>query len=403
MDMNIDVPRTILLILDSVGAGAQPDSAEYGDPGANTLLHVAQGAGGLAVPNLAALGLGRILMLPGVPPAKAPEASWGLLRSATKGKDTIAGHWEMMGVLLKEPFALYPDGFPPKIIEPFLARTGRSGCLGNRAASGTTIIEELGDEHVATGKPIVYTSADSVFQIAAHEEVIPLEDLYALCRGAREILDPFRVGRVIARPFVGESGAYRRTPNRKDFPMEPAGETVLDRLAASGIPVTGVGKIGNIFAGRGITRSIHTRNNAEGMAATLEAVRRDERGLIFVNLVDFDMLFGHRNDVAGYARSLEAFDRDLGPLLDALDEDDLLLITADHGCDPTLPGTDHTREAVPLLAKGPGLAPTDLGVRETFADVGATVIDHFRRHGDHADLTAEGLPGRSLMDPSSNN
>jgi phosphopentomutase len=283
----------------------------------------------------------------------------------------------MMGVPLTEPFTLFPQGFPPEVLDPWLAATGAPGVLANRAASGTEIIEELGEEHRRTGKPIVYTSADSVFQVAAHEETIPLETLYAWCREARRILDPLRVARVIARPFVGAPGSYRRTYSRKDFSMLPPRPTVLERLAAAGVPVVGVGKIGDIFDRRGMAEDVHTEGNADGLRRTVEILGRMDRGLLFVNLVDFDMLWGHRNDAPGYARGLEEMDRGLPPVLAALREGDVLAITADHGCDPTTASTDHSREYVPLLVKSPGREGRPLGTRESFADLGATVAEFF--------------------------
>lgn len=366
--------RVLLIVLDSVGCGELPDAAAYGDEGSNTLSNTAHAVGGLKLPNLQRLGLGNILPLEGVKPVERPRASWGKMAERSAGKDTTTGHWELMGLALEEPFLTFPQGFPPEIVDPFVQATGRE-VLWNRPASGTEIIREFGDEHVRTGRWILYTSADSVFQVAAHEEVVPLEELYAACEKARELLDPYRVGRVIARPFVGKSGGYTRTYHRKDYSLEPFGETVLDRLVAVGVPVIGVGKIWDIFAGRGITRSVHTDGNLDGIHKTLELLKTQEGGLIFVNLVDYDMLFGHRRDPQGYAAALEELDRYLPDLLASLRERDLFLITADHGCDPTLSRhTDHTREYVPLLLFDPGREEgRDLGIRETFADVGATI------------------------------
>jgi phosphopentomutase len=376
--VRIDVAgRFVVLVADSVGAGALPDAGRYGDAGSDTLGNLSRAVGGLSLPVLGALGLGNVTAIQGVPPAARPAASWGRMAERSPGKDTLTGHWEMMGVPLEEPLALFPQGFPPGVIGPWLAATGAGGVLGNRAASGTQIIEELGPEHQRTGWPIVYTSADSVFQVAAHEETVPLETLYAWCREARRILDPLRVARVIARPFVGGPGAYRRTYNRKDLAMPPPRPTVLERLTAAGVPVVGVGKIGDIFDRRGISEDVHTEGNADGLRRTAGILGRLERGLLFVNLVDFDMLWGHRNDVRGYARGLEELDRGLPPVLAALREGDLLALTADHGCDPTTPSTDHSREYVPLLVKSPGRDGVPLGTRESFADLGATVAEYF--------------------------
>jgi phosphopentomutase len=311
----------------------------------------------------------------GVPPSREPLAAFGKMAEASKGKDTIAGHWELMGIVLDKPFSLFPGGFPEEMIAEFVARAGVGGILGNRAASGTVIIQELGDEHVRTGFPIVYTSADSVFQIAAHEGVIPLVRLYGMCVEARCICDVRQIGRVIARPFTGNSGAFTRTANRRDYPMVPPRETVLDLLNRGGWPVAGIGKIDNIFADRVITRSVHTAGNDDGMKRLSEELSLTPRGLIFINLVDFDMAYGHRNDARGYGAALEAFDRGLGSLLAALHKDDILIITADHGCDPTYPGTDHTREYVPLLVYGEQVRTLDLGVRSSFCDVGASILE----------------------------
>lgn len=365
--------RAILIVLDSVGVGALPDAARYGDEGANTLGNVAKAVGGLRLPNLEQLGLGNILDLDGVPPAPRPAGAYGRLAELSAGKDTTTGHWELMGVVLSTPFPVYPGGFPPEVILPFEAAIGRK-VLGNKAASGTEIISELGAEHLRTGRPIVYTSADSVFQVAAHEDVIPVADLYRMCETARRLLvGPHAVGRVIARPFTGRPGGFQRTARRKDFALPPPGPTLLDRLTEAGIPVTGIGKVEDIFAGRGIARAVHTRNNAEGMTATLRWME-DGEGLVFTNLVDYDMVYGHRNDVQGYAKALLEFDEFLPALLRTLRPEDLLVITADHGCDPTTAGTDHTREYVPVLAVGPGVrSGVGLGTRSSFADVGATV------------------------------
>jgi phosphopentomutase len=369
--------RAVLIVMDSVGIGEMPDAGAYGDRGSNTLANTARAVGGLRLPHFRDLGLGNIFPIQGVDPVPRPLASWGKMAEASPGKDTTTGHWEMAGLVLDRAFPTFPDGFPPEILEPFEKAVGKKA-LGNRPASGTEIIRELGEEHLRTGRPIVYTSADSVFQIAAHEEVIPVPDLYRICEIARKILDPFRVGRVIARPFVGKPGQFRRTYNRRDFSYPPTGETLCDRLAAAKWPVVGVGKIENIFAGHGITRDIHTEGNRDGLEKTIEAIGETPRGLVFVNLVDFDMLYGHRNDPAGYARALEEADAYVPRLVDALADGDLLLFSADHGCDPTTPSTDHSREYVPILAHRKGSrGGNDLNVRPTFADLGQTLADLF--------------------------
>ena len=365
-----------LVVLDSVGIGGAPDAAAFGDEGSATLQHVAEAVGGLSLPNLQALGLGNITEVAGVPAVDQPQGAFGSLVERSPGKDTTTGHWELTGVILERPFPLYPDGFPPEIIEAFEEAVGTRS-LGNVAASGTEIIERLGAEHLRTGFPIVYTSGDSVFQIAAHIDVVPLETLYEMCRKARAIMrGPHEVGRVIARPFKGEPGAFERTPDRHDFSVVPPHDTVLDELAAAGLEVRGVGKIHDIFAGRGVTSSRPTRSNAEGIVAVAEEVRAVERGLVFANLVDFDQSFGHRNDPQGYAGALEEFDRGLPGILGALGDGDVLLITADHGNDPSTSSTDHSRERTPLLAAGTRVRTgVDLGQRESFSDVGATVAE----------------------------
>lgn len=371
------INRVTIIVLDSVGAGYLPDAADFGDEGANTLGHVAEHAGGLNVPNMQRMGLGNIIPVKGVEPAPSPTAAYGLMDEASKGKDTMAGHWEIMGLIVEKPFPVFPGGFPDEIMQKYFKATGAAAALGNKPASGTVIIADLGEEHMKTGHPIVYTSADSVFQIAAHEEVIPLEDLYKMCEQSRKICDQYQIGRVIARPFAGKPGNFTRTANRKDYPMLPPGKTALDVLKANGIPVCGIGKIEDIYAKQGITRAIHTKSNNSGMDTLIKEMSITQNGLIFVNLVDFDMLYGHRNDAGGYARSLEEFDVRLGEFLPHMRDDDLLIITADHGCDPTYPGTDHTREYVPLLMYAKNLEPRNLGTRETFADVGATVLNLF--------------------------
>jgi phosphopentomutase len=370
--------RIIWIVLDSVGIGAMPDAARFGDPpGADTLGNIAR-LRGLKLPNLARLGLGNIKPLDGIAPAETPAAAFGRCRLASPGKDTTTGHWEMVGIHLDKPFPLYPGGFPAEVMSEFERRIGRS-TLGNKAASGTEIIQELGEEHMRTGSPIVYTSADSVFQVAAHEEVIPLWELYKICETARDILrGPHEVGRVIARPFTGTPGSFTRTANRHDYAVPPPKGMLLDRLQERGVQVHSVGKIFDVFLGRGIEESEKTKNNADGMAKTLDAMKDTPRGLIFVNLVDFDQQYGHRNDIEGYGRALEQFDEWLPAFQAAMSEGDLAILTADHGCDPTVPGTDHTRELVPLLASGPGVrGGADLGERATLSDIGQTVAGNF--------------------------
>lgn len=366
--------RVILIVLDSVGIGAMPDASDFGDTGAHTLANI-NSVRPIYMPNLIKLGIGNIKgsRLPFNPNFKA---SYGKAGELTKAKDTTSGHWEMMGYPMPTPFRTYPNGFPKELIEEFESLIGR-GTLGNIVASGTVIINELGDEHVATGKPIIYTSADSVFQIAAHEEIIPLDELYRMCRIARELLvgeNP--VGRVIARPFVGSSGNYTRTENRRDFAMAPGGDTVLDALVKDGLEVVGIGKIEDIFAHRGITTVDHTKNNHDGIESTLKFIRGGTGDLIFTNLVDFDMLYGHRNDFEGYAKAIEYFDERLPEILKGLGDDDLLIITADHGCDPCNSSTDHTREYIPILAYNKRTIPMPIGTRSTFADIGATVYHY---------------------------
>jgi phosphopentomutase len=369
--------RFLILIADSCGCGALPDAREYGDEGSDTIGNVSRAVGGLRLPAMEAMGLGAVTPILGVPPTPAPTAFVGKMAERSQGKDTITGHWEMMGAMLERGLATFPKGFPAELVEAFVRETGAPGVLGNVVASGTQIIQELGAEHQRTGRPIVYTSADSVFQIAAHEETVPLQRLYEWCTVARRILDPWRVARVIARPFVGAPGSYTRTYNRKDFAMPPPVPTVLERLVAAGVPVHGVGKIPDIFNRRGITDELHTEGNADGLLKTAALLDRVPAGLVFVNLVDFDMLYGHRNDPAHYAQALEELDRALPGLLAKLRPGDLWALTADHGCDPTTPSTDHSREYVPLLAGGPGLGGGSLGVRSSFADLGATVAEAF--------------------------
>lgn len=380
--------RVILIVLDSVGIGALPDAPQYGDAGCNTLGHIAEHYPNFRIPNLTAMGLGNIDPNNALATCEAPTAAYGKAAERSAGKDTTTGHWEIAGAVLEKPFPVFVDGFPAEFIKAFEAAIGTK-TIGNYAASGTAIIQELGDEHLRTGYPIVYTSADSVFQIAMHESVYPIEKQYEICRIAREMLvGDYEVGRVIARPFTGSSGQYTRTARRKDFSVSPP-HTVLDALLEQGQEVYAIGKIVDIFNGKGIGRYIKTENNAAGMAATIEAVRQPGSGLIFTNLVDFDMLYGHRRDVEGYAKALMAFDAALPELTDSLQADDLLLITADHGNDPTAPGSDHTREYIPILAYGAGVRPgAQLGLRTSFADIAATVAEVLAVHYE--------TPGRSF-------
>jgi phosphopentomutase len=369
--------RAIVIVLDGVGIGELPDAAQYGDEGSDTLGHIARQVP-LGVPTLRGLGLDRVVMLGGSPPASSAIGAVGRMAEASAGKDSVTGHWEMMGVVVGRPFPVFPDGFPADVISEF-SRLTRRGVIGNKAASGTHIIDELGLRHMSSGSLIVYTSADSVFQIAAHEAVVPVSQLYYDCEIAhRLVCEGLGVGRVIARPFVGTPGHYRRTSNRRDFALPPAGETLLDRLTASSIAVVAIGKIKDLFAGRGITVATHTASDDEGMDQLEQQMADFERGLIFANLVDFDTQYGHRNDVGGFARNLEQFDRRLSTIVPRLREDDLLMVTADHGNDPTTSSTNHSREYVPLLVAGRQVrAGVDLGTRRTFADVGQTLADMF--------------------------
>jgi phosphopentomutase len=370
--------RVIIIILDSVGIGHAPDAVNYGDEGASTLANTARAVGGLNLPNLQKLGLGSIepCEIEGCPPAETPLASYGRMTERNCGKDTTTGHWEMIGTPIKVPFATFPDGFPEEFLQRWLHKTGLRGYLCNKPISGTVVIKELGEEHLRTGFPIVYTSADSVFQIACHEEAFGLEELYEVCRLTREMADELRIGRVIARPFVGTTNDnFTRTPNRRDFSMRPRGENLLTALKAAGLPFYAIGKIEDIYAGLSVTRAVHTKSNADGMQKVAAAMEEQPDGLIFANLVDFDMLYGHRRNPRGYADCLEEFDRLLGPLLLHMGRNDHLIISADHGLDPTYKGTDHTRERVPLLIYSPGRPGKALGTRDTFADLGATVSD----------------------------
>jgi phosphopentomutase len=371
--------RVIIIVLDSVGIGELPDAAEYGDAGANTLGNIAAARGGLQLPALERLGLGCIAPIAGLSCPERPLACYGKMAEASKGKDTTTGHWELAGAPVSRPFPYYPNGFPADIMDRFAVLTGRKA-LGNKAASGTEIIAELGEKHMETGRPIVYTSADSVLQIAAHEDIIKLEELYYICRIVREqlMVGEHAVGRIIARPFVGSPGNFTRTANRHDYSLAPDGDTMLDRVKAAGLASIGIGKIGDIFAHRGLTASYSTKSNQHGMDILAETVAAVSRGVIMLNLVEFDSNYGHRRDIAGYAAALEAFDARLAKLLPDLSVSDLLLITADHGCDPTIAGSDHTREYVPLLACRQNCNSQSLGVRSTFADLAATVLDNFK-------------------------
>jgi phosphopentomutase len=370
-----EVRAVVLIVLDSAGVGGARDAADYGDAGSATMPNIARAVGGLAMPHMGRLGLGRVATIEGVPPSPEPEGAFGLMTEQSPGKDTTTGHWEISGVILERAFPLYPEGFPPEVIEAFEAEIG-TGALGNYAESGTEIIAKLGEEHMRTGKPIVYTSGDSVFQIAAHVDVMPLERLYEVCKIARGILrGPHEVGRVIARPFRGRPGAFERTPDRHDYSVLPPRDTVLDELSRAGLEVRGVGKIWDIFGGRGVTHSRPTRSNDDGVNAILEQIEAIGRGLIFANLVDFDQAFGHRNDPAGYAGALEAFDDRVPEILNAMRDDDVLIVTADHGNDPTTSSTDHSRERVPLVCAGDPVRPVDLGTRASFTDCGAAVAE----------------------------
>jgi phosphopentomutase len=368
--------RAAIIVLDGVGIGEAPDASRYGDAGSDTLGNIAHAVGGLCLPNLERAGLGNIASLQGVATTHAAEGAWGLMTPRSAGKDSTTGHWEIAGLHLERPFPTYPNGFPAEIVQAFERATGRP-VIGNVAGSGTAIIDAYGPEQERTGAWILYTSADSVFQVAAHEAVIPLDELYRGCSIARSMLiAPHDVSRVIARPFVGEPGAYQRTRHRRDYSIQPPAETLLDALEAAGIPRDGVGKVDDLFAGRGI-RSRHTANNAEGIAAIAEWLANAPAGLVFANLVDFDQSYGHRNDVPGFYGALREFDAALPELLALLREDDLLFITADHGNDPTTESTDHARECVPLLVMGRAIRPVALGRRDTFSDLGATAADWF--------------------------
>lgn len=370
--------RSIIIVLDSAGIGEMPDAEEFGDSGANTLGHIAENFEGFCLPNMEKMGLGNIAHLKGVPPSLAPSGAYGKLAEASRGKDTTVGHWEIAGLVSSVPFPVYPNGFPHDLVESFEKKIGRK-TLGNYAASGTDIIRDLGEKHIKTGYPIIYTSADSVFQIAAHEDIIPLEELYEICRKARELLTgKHGVARVIARPFVGEPGHFTRTAHRHDFSFLPPNDTLLDVLTRKGLKTYGIGKIYDIFAGKGISKTISIKDNQDGVDKTIAALKDADFSLIFVNLVDFDMKFGHRRDIPGYAQALMSFDKCIPEILSSLHQEDILFITADHGCDPSFTKhTDHTREYIPLLVNGPVVkSGINLGIRNSFADIGQTAAEY---------------------------
>lgn len=375
----MDIKRVVLIVLDGVGIGEAPDAKDYGDEGSNSIGNTARAVGGLNLPNMGKIGIGNVIDIQGVPPESLPVGGYGKLTPKSSGKDTISGHWELMGICLPDPFPTYPNGFPNEIIDEFIRVSGRSGVLGNKHASGTVIIQELGEEHIRTGKLIVYTSADSVFQIAAHEDVIPIEELYKLSENARKILKgKHAVGRVIARPFVGDrAGEFARTERRKDFARIPETPTVMDKLVAAGKDVYSVGKVDDIFGNRGITKKNHTGNNKDSLLAIRELLIEDFEGLLFANLIEFDMVYGHRNDPQGYAGALEFFDQSIPHIKNKMKLSDVVIIVADHGVDPTTPSTDHSREYVPLLVFGDDVKGVNLGTRETFSDVGATIAEIF--------------------------
>jgi len=377
---NLTFKRIHLVVMDSVGIGEAPDAKSFGDEGSDTLGHIAERMGGLKMPNIEKMGLSNIRPIKGISPVDKPTAHFGKLQEASVGKDTMTGHWEIMGLNIDKPFKVYPDGFPQELIQALEEKTGRK-VIGNKPASGTEILDELGEEHMKTGAIIVYTSADPVLQIAAHEEVVPLEELYKICEIARELtLSPeFLVGRIIARPFLGEPGNFKRTTNRHDYALKPFERTVMNELQDANYDVIAIGKIADIYNGEGVTESLRTKDNMDGMDKLNEVVRKPFHGISFLNLVDFDALYGHRRDPIGYGEALEAFDERLPEVLEALTNDDLLIITADHGNDPTFEGTDHTREFVPVLAYSPRFTEgTELPASETFADIGATIAENFQ-------------------------
>lgn len=368
-----------VIVMDSVGIGEAPDAADFGDVGSHTLGHIAEKMNGLTMPTMESFGLSNIRALQGIAPVSEPKAYYGMMQEASVGKDTMTGHWEIMGLNINKPFKVYPDGFPQPLIDELEKRTGRK-VLCNKPYSGTAVIDDYGKEHMETGAIIVYTSADPVLQIAAHEDIIPVQELYKICEIARELtLDPeYLVGRIIARPFIGEPGNFTRTSNRHDYALSPFGRTTMNELKDAGLDVIALGKISDIYNGEGVTEAIRTKNNTDGMDKMNEVVRRDFHGISFLNLVDFDANFGHRRDPLGYGEALEEFDRRLPEVLEALSHDDLLIITADHGNDPTFPGTDHTREYVPLLVYSPRFTKgAELPLRETFADIAATIAENF--------------------------
>ncbi|WP_213580934.1 phosphopentomutase [Paenibacillus lautus] len=371
--------RIHLIVLDSVGIGEAPDAADFDDIGSDTLGHIARECGGLNMPNMAALGLSNIREIEGVPATDQPRAYYTKMQEASNGKDTMTGHWEIMGLYIDTPFRVFPNGFPDELIQRIEEKTGRK-VIGNKPASGTEIIEELGEEHVKTGALIIYTSADSVLQIAAHEDVVPLKELYEICEFCREITleDPYMLGRIIARPFIGEAGSFKRTANRHDYALKPFGRTTMNEMKDAGLDVIALGKISDIYDGEGITKAVRTVSNMDGMDKMVQTLDESFKGLSFLNLVDFDAVYGHRRDPKGYGQALEDYDRRLPEVFEKMTENDLLIITADHGNDPTYKGTDHTREYVPLLVYSPRFAEgKELPLRKTFADIGATVADNF--------------------------
>ncbi|AOH55592.1 phosphopentomutase [Peribacillus muralis] len=379
MEGNSAFKRIFVVVMDSVGIGEAPDADLFGDKGSDTLGHIAEEMNGLHMPNLAKLGLGNIRDIKGIDKAQQPLAYYTKMKEASTGKDTMTGHWEIMGLNISTPFKVFPNGFPELLVNELEAKMGR-GIIGNVPASGTEIIEKLGEEHMKTGALIVYTSADSVLQIAAHEDIVPIEELYKVCEIAREVTmaDEYKVGRVIARPFTGEPGSFKRTPNRHDYALKPFNRTVMDELKDSGFDVLAIGKISDIFDGEGVTESLRTVSNMDGMDKLIQTIDQDFKGLSFLNLVDFDALYGHRRDPEGYGKALEEFDARMPEVLEKLKEDDLLIITADHGNDPVHEGTDHTREFVPLLVYSKRFKEgAELSVRDTFADIGATVAANF--------------------------
>ncbi len=372
------INRVLILVLDGVGIGALPDAASYGDSGSHTLRHIAEKMGGLTLPTLEKLGLGKIDFIPGISSTLETVGSYGKQLEASPGKDTSTGHWEMAGIHLTKPFPTFMNGFPKELISAFIQKTGVKNILGNKAASGTEIIKELGEEHIKTKYPIVYTSADSVFQIACHEDIFPLKELYRLCEIARKLCDTYGIGRVIARPFLGKGAHdFKRTSNRKDYVYELPEKMLLDFLKEKEVPVISVGKISDIFNHQGISNSLKTKSNLEGLLTSVTEMKKLKRGLVFTNLIDFDQLYGHRNDVSGFSNALVELDQKLPELMKTLGPDGLLLMTSDHGNDPTHPGTDHTREYAPLLAYSPSFKSKNLGIRKTFSDIGQTVAEIF--------------------------